>query len=209
MIITEISVCKKSKDRCNIYIDGGFSCALFFDTVAEYGLKKGKNIETDELDTIIYEDRCRLCYMKGCYLLSIRQRGERELGHKLAEKGFNSEEIAAAIDMLKSRGYIDDLAFAREYAEHLQKKGYGGFAIKQRLYQKGIDGDSINIAISELTHEDNEKAAMEYAKRAYARALREDDKYKRKNKFLSAMGRHGFDYGCAKEIFSILEKDHD
>ena len=76
MIITEIAACKKSKDRCNIYCEDGFVCALFFDTVLEYKLKPRLNIDNKQMEKIILEDDCNRCFMKGCYLLSIRSRGE-------------------------------------------------------------------------------------------------------------------------------------
>ena len=104
MIITQISACKKSKDRCNIYVDGGFYCALFFDIAMEYGLKKGIEISREELDNIIREDRFKKCFFKGCALLSVRTRGEKELRLKLRDKEFSQEEIDRAITMLKSRG---------------------------------------------------------------------------------------------------------
>lgn len=209
MIITEISACKKSKDRCNIYIDGGFACALFSDTVLEYGLKTGKEISKENLEKITFEDGCKKCLMKGYYLLSFRSRGEKELRMKLMEKGFEKAQVDKAIDMLIRRGYIDDNSYASEYAEYLQKKGYGGFAIKQRLMRKGIDSDVISLVMEGISSEDNMEAALEYGRRAYVRASREEDKFKRKQKFLGAMSRHGFDYSTAKEVFERLEEDYD
>lgn len=207
MIITEIAACKKSKDRCNIYCEDGFVCALFFDTVLEYKLKPRLNIDNKQMEKIIFEDDCKRCFMKGCYLLSIRSRGEKELREKLKEKGFEKPVIEIAMDMLIKRGYIDDYAFATEYAEYLQKKGYGSFAVKQRLYQKGVDKEAIEMVMSEISKDDNIKAAMEYGRKAYVRALREEDCYKRRNKFIAAMGRHGFDYSIAKDVYENLEKE--
>ena len=209
MIISEISACKKSKDRCNVYVDGEFVCALFLDTILDFSLKAGAVIEQDLFEKIIYEDGCKKCFIKGCSLLSVRSRGEKELRQKLLEKGFSKEQVDVAMNMLIQRGYIDDISFAREYAEYLLKKGYGGFAIKQRLYQKGIDGETVCMVIEELDSDDNMAAALEYGKRAFAKALREDDTYKRKQKFIASMGRHGFGYEIAKNVYDRLVSEAD
>lgn len=204
MIITDIKPCAKSNNRCNIYTDGAFSCALFLDTIEKRDLCVGKALNEKELEEIVFEDDCKKCLSKASALLGVRARSKKEIKDKLKEKGFNKEHIEYAITRLAENGYIDDESFAKEYAEYLMKKGYGGFAVKQRLFQKGIDRETAEKIVNALN---DSGAAYEYGKRAYAKYVREEDEKKRQNKFFAAMQRHGFDYDTAKSVYERLEND--
>lgn len=207
MVITAIEACKKSKNRFNIYSLDGFVCALFYDLISEYRLKVGVDIKRELLEKIAYEDDCMKCYQKACALLSMRSRSKGEIISKLKEKGYGSRVIDHTIRMLEERKYLDDDSFAGEYAEYLQSKGYGEYVIKQKLYEKGVDKELAAQAVEELCDQDS--AAMEYGAKAYVRACREDDLYKRKNKFLAAMARHGFGYDMARTVYGRLSQGEE
>ena len=209
MIITEISACSRSKDRCNIYADGDFLCALFFDTAAEHSLKVGSIINKEQLEHMLFEDGCKKCYAKACKFLSMRGRSKKELCDKLKEKGFSKEQIEYAIDEADKRGYIDDDAFAREYAEYLLSRGYGGFVLKQKLFQKGIDKETADRVIEELSDGEQLRAAMDFGTKAFAKYAREEDAFKRRNKFYAAMSRHGFGFEAAKAVYERLSGETD
>lgn len=209
MVITNIEQCKQSHNRCSIYCDGEFVCALFHDLIRENNLRIGMSVTREEMDKISIQDERLKCYSSACRFLSVRSRSEKEMRNKLYQKRYSTEAIGWTIDKLKERDYIDDDGFAMEYAEYLLKKGYGAFSIKQKLFEKGISASVAEEAISRLPKASAVEAAEEYGQRAYIRVCREDDLYKRRNKFYAAMSRHGFGYDIAREIYARLSQGEE
>jgi SOS response regulatory protein OraA/RecX len=68
------------------------------------------------------------------------------VSEKLALRGYAQTEIDDAINVLKSEGFINDKAFAIEYAAAIYKKGRGPVYIRKKLMQFGIDGEIIKDA---------------------------------------------------------------
>ncbi|MDP2690465.1 MAG: regulatory protein RecX [Deltaproteobacteria bacterium] len=96
-------------------------------------------------------------------LLSYRPRSERELGERLAEKGFSEEETASALGYLTGAGYIDDKRFAVSLAEsRVRNKGWGPAKIAADLAKKGISRETIKTALADIApaEEDAARAAL-------------------------------------------------
>ena len=56
MIITDISECKKNKNRVNIFVDGSFAFALYLETAIQYGIKKEQDISGIDIERIREDD---------------------------------------------------------------------------------------------------------------------------------------------------------
>ena len=53
--ITQISVQEKNKNRCNVFVDGGFFIALPIELVYKHSLKVGLEIIPREFEQIVFE----------------------------------------------------------------------------------------------------------------------------------------------------------
>jgi regulatory protein len=77
---------------------------------------------------------------KAYRLLAARARSEKELRSKLTEKQFGPQTIDKVIARLYELNYLDDEAFARQWARHLAAdKLSGNRRIEISLQEKGID----------------------------------------------------------------------
>ena len=82
-------------------------------------------------------------------LLARQARTEAELCQKLAEKGFNEEQIVATVTRCRDFGYVDDPRYARERAAALLRSGRAaGCRIELDLRRRGIDSEIVIAALA-------------------------------------------------------------
>ncbi len=108
---------------------------------------------------------------KAAALLGIRPHFRRELAQKLAARGFEHDEIEAALDRLGSLGYLDDEKTAREFVAARQaRKAEGTLRLKLELERRGAPPEAITAALAELPDDDLPRAreAAEKWRRSHA-----------------------------------------
>lgn len=85
------------------------------------------------------------CKERSLYLIEYSPKTEKQLKDKLKKGGkYTDEIIDKTIEFLKKHKYIDDESLARRYIE-LNKERYSKTVIFQKLYQKGIKRELIDI----------------------------------------------------------------
>lgn len=97
-------------------------------------------------------------------LLDVRAYSSAEITEKLKARGYNSSETSAAVEKLKSYGYINDEAYAKGLARRAAESGKGSRRIEAELRQKGLDKSLARDAAEE--HKESEYArALEIAQK--------------------------------------------
>lgn len=86
-------------------------------------------------------------------LLRHRDRAATDLDRRLAERGFDDEDRAAALATLTRTGVLDDRRFAENRARSLAARGAGDRFIRHDLAAAGVGTDVIDAALSELQSE--------------------------------------------------------
>ena len=94
----------------------------------------------------------RIVIKRAMHLLEKMDRSEKGLREKLEKSDYSSEHIDAAIEYVKSYGYIDDAKFALNYLRY-RRETKSKKVLEQELYQKGIAKDIIREAFLELEEE--------------------------------------------------------
>lgn len=78
-------------------------------------------------------------YEKAVDLLKRREHTAKDLMRKLADKGFNADDINNAVEKLKAEGYLSDERFAEVYLRsRLRKTAEGKAVLIMRLIEKGV-----------------------------------------------------------------------
>ena len=123
-------------------------------------------------------------YQRALKLLARRSHFRRELEAKLAQRGFEEGEVAAALDRLATEGYVDDRATAREFAASRLARGpVGRVKLQADLARKGTDPDLAQEVAAELVSDDDLDDARRAAERWRARSRPGADPR-------AALGRH-------------------
>ena len=112
-----------------------------------YELKVNDDISS-LYDDISYEASLE----KGIFLISLKDRTEKEIYKKLSEKYQNKEAVKKAVKKLKELRYLNDLDYAISY---IKNKKYGKNRISYNLSQKGLEKKTIELAYEKLETEGN------------------------------------------------------
>ena len=102
------------------------------------------------------ESREKEAIRKAMRLLVSRDRSEQELRDRLAREGYDPESAEAAIEYVKSYGYVNDRRYAENYVMSAGSRKSRA-ALRSFLQDKGIAGEEIENALEELPDKMEEK----------------------------------------------------
>ncbi len=203
MTITEISVQKRNKKRCNVYVDGNFSCSLDSFTVLKYNLKVGQEITTERLEELSFESEKDKALSYAFDYIGKYFKTEKQLKDKLYEKGYMRPVVEYVMGKIKEYGYIDDASYVKAYIEsNSAKKGVK--LMKYELKGKGI-ADSL---LDEVEQDPDKEAA---AIRAYAEKFLAKNEPTRENvaKLCRRLYSKGFSYDAVSDVLYKIRHEVD
>ena len=152
------------------------------------------------------QERKRSALQQGIAYLSRREYSRQELERRLGECGYESDEIAIALERLASEGWQDDARYANAVARMRANSGYGPLRIRQELSAQRIDEPLLAEAMQPFRDKWGEIAA-EWVVRRYGSgsAFRGDLAARRKaGDFLL---RRGFDHSTMREALDAAMQD--
>ena len=138
--------------------------------------------------------------------LGYRARSGAEVRTYLLRRGAHNTVIDATLEKLRGLNYIDDEAFARNWAlARAQNQGYGPGRIGQELRTKGIADRQIDAVVREIFASENEaeRARNVLHKRFKSEDLREPRTLRRAIAYLQ---RRGYN---SNVIFALLGSSMD
>ena len=138
-------------------------------------------------------------------LISYRQRTERELRDRLAER-FEQDVVDRAVDYLKEQGLVDDGAFARAWSDSRTRNSpRSARALVRELTSKGIARPVADEAVLYL--DDEETARVVAAK--FARRLVGNDYEQFHRRLWQHLQRRGYSGSVARKAVTELWQEHE
>lgn len=202
-IITKIEAQKRNTDRVNIYINDEFFMSIFTELVYTFNLKKGMEINKDNLKCLLDNDMYIKAKNKALNILSKADQSEKKIKEKLSSD-FEENTIDKVLDFLKNNKFIDDKLLAQKIVNtNTTLNKYGKNKIKQNLYNKGINSKEISNAISNIDSDIEFENAMYLAKKRYDK-IKDDDKRKVYQKLYQHLAYKGFDYSTIRCVLSKI-----
>ena len=202
-IITKIEVQKKNQDRVNIYVNNEFFIAIYTELVYRFGLKKGIDIDEDKLKSLLKDEMYIKAKNKALNILSKSDQSEKKIREKLSYD-FEESIIDKVIIFLKNNNFINDDILAQKIVNtniNLNKCGIN--KIKQNLYIKGINKNSIDEALGDVDYNIEFENAMYLAKKRYNR-IKNEDKRKIYQKISQHLAYKGFNYDIIKRVLNKI-----
>jgi regulatory protein len=134
-------------------------------------------------------------------LLTRRGHTRRELGGKLARRGFGAGTVDRVLADCERLKYLDDQRQARFYIDELQGKGYGSYFIQNAMRKKGFEQETIESA---MATEEGEDAQFEAARRALKKKQRTFEREKDPRKRRDKQYRYLYSRGFSPSVISAL-----
>lgn len=217
MKITQVEPQKKNPHRFNVFLDGQFAFGADEDLVVEYRLVSGKVIENKDLDKLLFATEVGRLMERMYILWNIRPRSEKEvrdylrnLSYKRKLKGqaeLSPITIESLIEKLKVKGMVQDLTFAYSWVEARRRsKKKGKIALKQELFQKGIDKEIIEEVLSPKSSVISEEQLAKEALEKKLKLWRNLEPMEFKKKAYEFLLRKGFEYSVVKDVVANFLK---
>lgn len=201
-VITQISVQTKDKNRCNVFVDGEFSFAIYIDLVFKYGLKKGGIIDDVIKSAILDEDTRAYSFSLAVKYLQRGLKTKRQVVDYLKKKGFADKTIFQTIDRLCELDYLNDVEYAKRYIETVSSSA-GQRLIAYKLMGKGVKKIDIELAVSDVVV-DSKETALKLAEKKLRNQTA--DKLTLSKVFRYLIGK-GFTYEDAEYAISKIKGD--
>lgn len=130
--------------------------------------------------------------------LGRRDRTELELRRYLEGKRVEPEEIERTLAQLREQGYVDDVRFARQFAEDKRLlEEWGADRIERRLAALGVAPEIVRDVVAARGREDERAAALALLRRRFPQ-LSDDPREQRRA--LGMLARKGYDAELAWEV---------
>jgi len=192
--ITALRVQRRNRNRVNVYLDGRFAFGLAAIEAAR--LQVGQVLSGEDIARLRQRDTAERAAERALDLLSYRPRSEAEIRERLTER-YDPETAGEVLERLRRSGLVDDREFARYWVQNrLEHNPRGAVALRQELYQKGVDESAIEEALAEYDEEEAATRAAETARRKL-RGLPPDVFRRRLTDYLL---RRGFSYGVVRAV---------
>lgn len=150
MIISNISFEKK---KFHILFDSGEKIEISEETLIEFGLYKGQEVEGEIIDKLKFEDEKTEALLLSYRFLQ-RNKTEKQLIDYLYKNKISGEIIDTVIPILNEKKYLNDKDYARRYLnDAMNIKKYGKIKIVYMLRSKGIKNDIIEKIMRDYDYE--------------------------------------------------------
>lgn len=140
---------------------------------------------------------------KALRLLEFRAHSEKELQDKLKIAGAKTEDIETVLNFCREYGFVNDRQFALLKARDLKNlKKYGLQRIKSELYSKGISGEYVEEAVSELDGDEQDMLFPLVSKK-----LRGNFEKKNIDKCIRYFIYRGYNFGDIRECIDRVKAE--
>lgn len=188
MLITKISPAVKTEGRYNVFVDGKYSFSLDEVQLAALTIKKGDELDEQQLDQLKSESSFGKNYIRALDLVSRRPRSQREIRDYAFRKQWTKANTDRVIERLLERGYLNDAKFAEIFVRsRANLRNYSTRRMKLELQKKGISSDIIDQVLSESDDFD-ENVALENL------IAKKQNRYDDEQKLIAYLARQGFNY---------------
>lgn len=190
MTITQLQETKKG--RFSVFADGSFLFSVHKDTFLTcQELAVGRQVTVETLEEIRLADEELSCKEKALTLLEYSSQSAGRLAEKLS-RFYPKETVDRTVARLIELGLLDDLDYGRRLAaDLLNLRGYSLGRVRQVLYQRRLDRETIDRVMEEIGDLDQIGPIVALVEKKYLGKLRENRGWE---KVAAALQRRGYQY---------------
>ena len=127
----------------------GSTMRLYRQTVEDFGLFAGKELEEGELSQLRKAAGEMSAKMRAVRIVSASNVSKSDLERRLVQKGESKQDARFAVEWMSDLNLLDDEKTAQQVVQHCIAKGYGRARAKQALYEKQIPREYWDAVLSD------------------------------------------------------------
>ena len=150
MRIEAIEATRSPTGKLRLRFGDGSSLMVYPAVIAEHRLYVGMELSQEELESVVRSAAQVATRERAVRIISATAVTEKELRHRLRQKGEQEEQADRAVDWLKDLNLLDDRRAAESVVFQGISKGYGEARLRQMLYEKGVPRELWQEVLAEL-----------------------------------------------------------
>ncbi len=173
-------------------------------------MPRKRSTEKDESERDIgdLEKARKRTFDRAVNLLTFKPRSIKELRERLLEKDWtNASVVDDVIKTLETYGYLNDAQFAKNFAaSKLRQKPVGKHVLRQKLFQKKLDKETIDDAIEKAFEATPEEEIINLSIEKRLRLKGRPETREEAKKFYDFLLRQGFSYDLVRDKMREISK---
>lgn len=199
MRIESVSTQPDMVGRYKTVLSDGTVLRLYKQTVQDFGLYPGMELEQEALDRLLESASRMSAKMRAVRMVSASSISKKELEQRLIQKGEDASHAKQAVSWLSEMQLLDDGQTARQIVERCIGKGYGVARARQALYEKRIPKELWEQALADYPD------MSEEIRRYICTHLPQEPDQKSLKKVIDALLRRGHSYGNIRRVLDLEE----
>ena len=194
-----------SKTKYKVSLDGKFAFVLYKGELSRFHIRKGEELSEETQQKIYSDVLLKRAKLRALHLLSDMDRTENALREKLRLGLYPQEIIDAAVEYVRSFGYLNDARYAENFVR--SRQGIKSRReIRAQLLQKGVPSELIEDAFEACGEEGGEADAIRrlLEKKRFDPVCADEREIQRLYGYLA---RKGFSYKTVRQVIQNYEVD--
>jgi len=171
-------------------------------------LKEGDPVDAKELTHTLLLEQYPDALNRAVRMLAVRARSGYEIEKRLTDACYLEDTVDMVLTKLQSEGFVDDKAFAGQWARERAARQIGKARILHELRLKGIDSALAEQAVLEIDPNTQDESTGKLAGKLLKR-YRSLPAADARRKTILAMQRRGYSYGEAQRALESAAEDGD
>ena len=194
-----------SKTKYKVSLDGKFAFVLYKGELSRFHIRDGEELSEETQQKIYSDVLLKRAKLRALHLLSDMDRTENALREKLRLGLYPQEIIDAAVEYVRSFGYLNDARYAENFVR--SRQGIKSRReIRAQLLQKGVPSELIEDAFEACGEEGGEADAIRrlLEKKRFDPVCADEREIQRLYGYLA---RKGFSYETVRQVIQNYEVD--
>lgn len=187
--------------RFYLRFENGSTMRLYRQTVEDFGLYPGKELDADEVSALRTAAGEMSAKMRAIRIVSATNVSRDDLRQRLIRKGEDPSQAADAVAWMEELKLVDDRETAAQVVSRCIARGYGLARAKQSLYEKRIPKEYWEEALAD--YPDQVEKIVDHLRQR----LDEDADDRDVKRAVDALLRRGHGYAQIRQALRQLEQD--
>ena len=181
-----------------------YNVKISVDLFAEYGLRKGKQVNPLDFDNLKAEEEYVLASQQFLRRISYKDRTRKEMYDWLTQKtSLPINKINQMVAHFEEKGYLNDERLTKSYISNMINLLQGQHRITSDLVKRGIPIELVRKAFSEEENYQELSMAIKYAEKVMG-SIKDKSLRKKKQLLASRLYRQGYDQAVIQEAIENL-----